>query len=74
MKFLCISLPKEAKDLYSENYKILIRDSANGEIYLVLGLEESVYRLNAIPLKLLVAFFTELEPNILQYGATKNPE
>ena len=29
IKFLGINLPKETKDLYSENYKILIKDNAN---------------------------------------------
>ena len=46
IKYLGINLPKEAKDLYTENYKTLmkeIRDDTNrcGEIYHVLGLEES---------------------------------
>ena len=45
IKYLGINLPKEAKDLYSKNYKILmkeIKDDTDGEIYHVLGLEESV--------------------------------
>ena len=41
-----INLPKEAKDLYSENYnKTLmkeIKDETDGKIYHVLGLEESI--------------------------------
>ena len=40
-----INLPKEAKDLYSENYNILmkkIKDHTDGEIYHVLILEESI--------------------------------
>ena len=42
IKYLGINLPKEAKDLYSENYKVLmkeIKDNTNGEIYHVLGSE-----------------------------------
>ena len=43
---LGINLPKEAKDLYTENYKMLIKKSkmtqTDGEIYHVLGLEESI--------------------------------
>ena len=47
IKYLEINLPKEAKDLYSENYKILmkeIKDDANRlRHYHVFGLEESIY-------------------------------
>ena len=42
-KCLGINLPKETKDLYAENYKILkkeIKDNTNGEICCVPGLEE----------------------------------
>ena len=46
IKYLGINLPKEVKDLYSENYKTLMKeikdDINNGEIYHVLGLEESI--------------------------------
>ena len=46
IKYLRISLPKETKDLYIENYKTLTKeikeDTNNGEIYRVHGLEESV--------------------------------
>ena len=40
-----INLPKEAKDLYSESCKMLmkeIKDYTDGEIHHVLGLEESI--------------------------------
>ena len=43
IKYLGINLPKETKDLYTENYKTLmkeIKDDTNGEIYHVLQLEE----------------------------------
>ena len=43
--YLGINLPKEIKDLYSENYKTLmkeIKDDTNRWIYHVLGLEESI--------------------------------
>ena len=45
IKYLGINLLKEVKDLYSENYKTLRKKSkmiqTDGEIYHVLGLEES---------------------------------
>ena len=40
-----INLPKETKDLYSENYKMMmkeIKDDTDGNTYHVLGLEESI--------------------------------
>ena len=44
--YLGINLHKEVKDLYSENYKILMKKSkmtqTEGEIYYVLELEESI--------------------------------
>ena len=46
IKYLGINLPKETKDLYIENYKVLMKDikmtQTDGEIYHVLGLEESI--------------------------------
>ena len=46
IKYLGINLPKEVKDLYSKNYKTLmkeIKDDINRwKIYHVLGLEESI--------------------------------
>ena len=45
IKHLGINLPKETKDLYAENYKTLMKEikmiQTDGEIYHVLGLEES---------------------------------
>ena len=46
IKYLGINLPKETKDLYVENYKTLMKEikmtQTDGEIYHVLGLEESI--------------------------------
>ena len=45
IKYLRINLPKETKDLYIENYKMLmkeIKDNTNREIYHVQVLEESI--------------------------------
>ena len=45
IKYLGINLPRETKDLYAEKHKTLTKeikdDTNNGEIYHVLGLEES---------------------------------
>ena len=45
IKYLGINLPKETKDLYAENCKTLMKEikmiQPDGEIYHVLGLEES---------------------------------
>ena len=45
IKYLGINIPKETKDLYSENYKMLmkkIKHDTDGKIYHVYGLEKSI--------------------------------
>ena len=45
IKYLGINLPKKTKDLFSENYKTLmkeIKDDTDGKIERILGLEESI--------------------------------
>ena len=46
MKILGLNLPKEVKDLYAENYNTLMKKIKttlrDGEIYDVVGLEESI--------------------------------
>ena len=82
IKYLGVNLPKETKELYTENYKTLmkeIKDDINrwrdiphsqvGRINIVKMtiLPNEIYRFNVISIKLPMEFSTELEQKISQF-------
>ena len=82
IKYLGINFPKETKELYTENYKTLvkkIKDDINrwreipcswiarNNIVKMTILPNAIYRFSVVHIKLSMSFFTELEQQFSQF-------
>ena len=82
IKYLRLNLPKETKELYTENYKTLMKETKDDinrwrdipcswvgriNIMKMTMLPNIIHRFNVISIKLPMVFFTELKQKISQF-------